>query len=150
MLDFVKNSLHRAVVFLKNVVSRLASPFVSFFKKREPKPVDPIFNMYYQEGSLRLIMGFHEVEINTPRRPQRVWFSFDDSDMANQISVDEVGVTIKPASFVITANIYSSRPRCLKWFAVLEDYDGYGYGCGSTALAASRPGFVGRPNFYKK
>lgn len=100
--------------------------------KRNRKPIPKIigaaltliFGQKYDNDTLELNNGRHEIEIDLESTPGRVWVSFNDDD--NDIgelpvcggNVDTVGVMKTENGFIIHANIHSTS-RTLRWFASL-------------------------------
>jgi len=100
--------------------------------KRNSKPIPKvigaalalIFGQQYDNDTLELNNGRHEIEIDLEESPGRVWVSFNDGlhDEGELPvcggNVDTIGVVKTASGFILHANIHSTS-RTVRWFASL-------------------------------
>lgn len=85
-----------------------------------------IFGQKYENDTLELSNGIHEIEIEIGEgdeceTPNRVWVSFDDESGDLPVcggNVDKVGVVKTHKGFILYADIKSTS-RVIRWFASL-------------------------------
>lgn len=83
--------------------------------------VGRIFGYRYQEQTIELNHGQHEIQIDTDFTPDRVWFSIDDSGNLPVClgNVDKVGCCVIDEGFVLYADVASTSCK-IRWFASLS------------------------------
>lgn len=80
-----------------------------------------IFGQNYENDSLELNNGRHEIEIELGKKPGRVWVSLYDEQGDLPVcggNVDKVGTVDTDNGFILHADIHSTS-RKVRWFASL-------------------------------